>query len=410
MNSMLEFNEALEEVLKHVRRLLPVKLSIAESLGFVLAEEIKTKEPVPLFDSSSVDGYAVRLQDIHNASDDHPVHMAMQSTVSAGFAPPQLLTPFHTVKIMTGAVLPKKADAVVMKEFVKAKGETIIFISAIREGANLRRRGEEYGKGDVVFSKGTNVTPPVIGMCATLGLVSLKVYRKPRIAMVITGNELRSPSSQLRRGQVRDSNSYALAAALESAGITPSLVLQVRDNKEMLSKAFARALKKADVVISAGGVSVGDFDYVKQVLNDLRVKTIFWRVAMKPGKPNYFGTRGKKLVFGLPGNPVSAMVSLETLVMPALRKMMGIHFSQALNHDAVIEFDLKRSGGRTEFVRAFASRSRDGRLTARPAVGQGSHMVGGLAGANCLIVVPKERENIVKGDTVSIRFLSWNRL
>jgi molybdopterin molybdotransferase len=213
----------------------------------------------------------------------------------------------------------------------------------------------------------------------------------------------------LRRGQIRDSNSYALAAALESARITPFLVLQVRDNKEMLSKAFAHALKKADVVISAGGVSVGDFDYVKQVLNDLRVKSIFWRVAMRPGKPNYFGTRGKKLVFGLPGNPVSAMVSLETLVMPALRKMMGIHFSEALNQDAVIEFDLKRSGGRTEFVRAFASRSEDGGFIVKPAASQGSHMVGGLAGANCLIVIPKKRENIGKGETVSIRFLSWNR-
>ncbi len=406
---MLEFNEALEKILKHVRRLLPVKLSIAESLGFVLAEDIRTKEPIPLFDSSSVDGYAVRFQDIHDASDEHPVHLAMQSTVSAGFASPQSLKPFHTIKIMTGAVLPKKADAVLMREFVKAKGETVVFTSIIKEGANLRRRGEEFAKGEIVFSKGTIVTPPVIGMCATLGLASVKVYHKPRVALVITGNELRSPSSKLRRGQIRDSNSYALAAALESAGVSAFLILQARDDKKQISKAFARALKKADVVISAGGVSVGDFDYVKLVLNDLRVKTIFWRVAMKPGKPNYFGTRGKKLVFGLPGNPVSAMVSLETLVMPALRKMMGIHFSEALNHDAVIEFDLKRSGGRTEFVRAFASRSEDGRYTVKPAVGQGSHMVGGLAEANCLIILPKERGDIVKGETVSIRFLSWNR-
>jgi molybdopterin molybdotransferase len=404
---MLEFNEALEKILKRVRRSLPIKLSIAESLGFVLAEDIRTKEPIPLFDSSSVDGYAVRLQDISGASEDHPVHLTMQSTVSAGFARRQSLKPLHTIKIMTGAVLPQKAAAVVMKEFVKIKDGKIIFTSTIKEGTNLRRRGEEFGKSDVVFSKGTIVTPPVIGMCATLGLASLKVYRKPRVALVITGNELRSPSAQLRRGQIRDSNSYALAAALESAGITPLLALQVRDDKKMLSKAFARSLKKADVVISAGGVSVGDFDYVKQVLNDLRVKTIFWRVAMKPGKPNYFGARGRKLVFGLPGNPVSAMVSLETLVMPALRKMMGIHFSEALNHGAVIEFDLKGSGGRTEFIRAVASRSDDGRFRVRPASGQGSHMVGGLAAANCLIIVPKERENIVKGETVLIRFLSW---
>ncbi len=406
---MLEFNEALEKILKHVRRLLPVKLSIAESLGFVLAEDIRTKEPIPLFDSSSVDGYAVRLQDIRDTAENHPVQLALQSTVSAGYSSSQSLKPFHTIKIMTGALLPKKADAVVMKEFAKVKGETIVFSSAIKEGANLRRRGEEFGKREIVFSKGTIVTPPVVGMCATLGRSSIKVYHKPRVALVVTGNELRSPSSKLRRGQIRDSNSYALSAALKSAGIFPLLIVHTHDDKTQISKSFARALKEADVVISAGGVSVGDFDYVKQALGDLRVKTVFWRVAMKPGKPNFFGTRGKKLVFGLPGNPVSALVSLETLVMPALRKMMGIHFSDASNYHAVVESDLKRSAGRTEFVRAFASRNINGQLTVRPAAGQGSHMVGGLARANCLIIVPKQQENINKGDTVVIRFLSWNR-
>ena len=407
---MLEFNEALERISRHVRRLLPVKLPLGETLGFVLAEDIRAKESIPLFDSSSVDGFAVRVQDIRDASAEQPVQLPVQSTVSAGFTAPQSLKPFHTIKIMTGAVLPKRTDAVVMKEFVKNKGDSILVASAIKEGSNLRRRGEEFSKEEIVFSKGTLVTPPVIGMCATLGLASLKVYRKPVVALVITGNEVRSPSSRLRRGQIRDSNSFALAAALESAGITPSLVSHAPDDRDMIAKVFARALKKADVVVSAGGVSVGDFDYVKQVLNDLRVKTIFWRVAMKPGKPNYFGTRGKKLVFGLPGNPVSAMVSLEMLVMPALRKMMGFHVTDAASHDAVIEFDLKRSGGRTEFVRAFVSCSGDGRFTVEPAAGQGSHMVGGLARANCLIVLPKEGENILKGETVSIRFLSWNKI
>ncbi|MGA9407823.1 MAG: gephyrin-like molybdotransferase Glp [Bacteroidota bacterium] len=407
---MLTFDEALEKILKHVRRLLPVKLPIGKSLGFVLAEEIRAKEPIPLFDSSSVDGFAVRVQDISGASEEHPVLLAMQSTVSAGLGRPQLLKPFHTIKIMTGALLPQKTGAVVMKEFVKAKGDAIVFTSRIKEGAGLRRRGEEFSKGEIVFPKGTVVTPPVIGMCATLGFASVKVYQKPRVALVITGNELRSLSARLRQGQIRDSNSYTLTAALKSAGISLLLILHAPDNKKQISKAFARALKKADVIISAGGISVGDFDYVKQALNDLRVKTIFWRVAMKPGKPNYFGTRGKKLVFGLPGNPVSALVSLETLVMPALRKMMGIPFSEGLVYPAVIESDLKRSGGRIEFIRAFAFRSLDGQLTVRPAIGQGSHMVGGLAQANCLIVVPKENESISKGDTVSIRFLSWNRM
>jgi len=406
---MLEFHEALEKILKHVRRSLPVKLPLEDALGFVLAEEVKAREPIPLFDSSSVDGYAVQVRDVQHASELRPVRLKLQSVVSAGVTPHQSLKPFHAIKIMTGAVLPQKADAVVMKELVEARGEEIIFSSPAKEGASLRRRGEEFAKREIVFQKGTCITPPVIGMCATLGLTSVKVYRKPRIALVVNGNELRSPSSPLRRGQVRDSNSYALAAALESAGVRPVLVLHAGDNKRTLTKAFARALKSADVVLSAGGVSVGDFDFVKEVLSDLRVRKIFWRVAMKPGKPNFFGTRGKKLIFGLPGNPVSAMVSLETLVMPALRKMMGSYTPDVL-HDAVMDFDLKGASGRIEFVRAFASWSKEGVLTVKPASRQGSHMIGGLADANCLIVLPKEQDRVAKGDIVAIRFLSWNKI
>jgi len=403
---MLEFHEALEKILKHARRSLPIKLPLEETLGYVLAEEIKAKEPIPLFDSSSVDGYAVQVRDLRDASERHPVSLKLQSVVSAGFTPPQSLKPLHTIKIMTGAVLPQKADAVVMKEFVRTRGDEIIFSSAPKEGASLRRRGEEFKKGETVFQKGASITPPVIGMCATLGLMSVKVYRKPVVALVINGNELRSPSSSLRRGQVRDSNSYALSAVLRSAGISPVLVLHAGDNKKNLMKAFARGLKRGDVVVSAGGVSVGDFDYVKEVLSDLRVRTIFWRVAMKPGKPNYFGMRGKKLIFGLPGNPVSAAVSLETLVMPALRKMMGSYSPVAL-HDAVIDFDLRRGSGRTEFVRGAAASTEEGKLMVKPASRQGSHMIGGLADANCLIVLPKESEFVAKGETVSIRYLSW---
>ena len=235
------------------------------------------------------------------------------------------------------------------------------------------------------------------------------MYRKPTVALVISGNEIRSPSAPLRAGQIRDSNSFALSAALRTIGITPHPILFARDRRELLSHAFARALKKADVIVSAGGVSVGDFDFVKEVLNDLRFRTIFWRIAMKPGKPNYFGSRGKKLVFGLPGNPVSAMVSLETLVIPALRKMMGIPYTDSLNCEAVLETDFKKGKGRIEFVRATAALTSDGRWSVNPTSGQGSHMVGGLAQANCLIVVPHDCEHLSKGETVTVRFFSWNK-
>ena len=278
-----------------------------------------------------------------------------------------------------------------------------------KEGENVRSKGEEFDRGEIVLSRGTIITPPVVGMLATLGFTKVKTYRAPRVALIVTGNELRMSPGALRAGEIRDSNSHTLAAALRMAGISPALVLHIPDRREQISKAFARALKKADVVVSAGGVSVGDFDFVKEVLNDLRVKTVFWRVAMKPGKPNYFGVRSARLVFGLPGNPVSALVSFEMLVMPALRKMMGIHPSEFLNSQALLDSDVRKGKGRIEFARAVVSRSSDGHLTVRPVEGQGSHMVGGLVAANCLIIFPKDSELISKGDVVSIRMFAWNQ-
>jgi molybdopterin molybdotransferase len=405
---MLDFDEALEKILKHTKRLPAVKISIAESLGRVLAKEIKTREPIPRFDSSSVDGFAVRREDINEASKENPVRLRLQGTRQAGTSRPLSLKPGRTMKIMTGALLPKNTRAIVMKEHVAIDGGIAEFTLPAKEGENVRRKGEEFTRGEIVLSRGTIITPPVVGMLATLGFASIKAYRVPRVALIVTGNELRTPSGTLRAGEIRDSNSYALAAALRAVGISPTLVLHVPDSREQISRAFARALKKGDVVVSAGGVSVGDFDFVKEVLNDLRVKTVFWRVAMKPGKPNYFGTRGARLVFGLPGNPVSALVSFEMLVMPALRKMMGIHSSEILNSSATLESDVRKGAGRIEFVRAIASRSSDGHLTVRPVEGQGSHMVGGLAVANCLIKFPKESELINKGEVVAIRMLSWN--
>ncbi len=405
---MLDFDEALEKILKHTKRLPAVKISVAESLGRVLAKEIKTREPIPRFDSSSVDGFAVRREDINEASKENPVRLRLQGTRQAGTSRPLSLKPGRTMKIMTGALLPKNTRAIVMKEHVAIDGGIAEFTLPAKEGENVRRKGEEFTRGEIVLSRGTIITPPVVGMLATLGYTSIKGYRVPRVALIVTGNELRTPSGTLRAGEIRDSNSYALAAALRAVGISPTLVLHVPDSREQISRAFARALKKGDVVVSAGGVSVGDFDFVKEVLNDLRVKTVFWRVAMKPGKPNYFGTRGARLVFGLPGNPVSALVSFEMLVMPALRKMMGIHSSEILNSSATLENDVRKGAGRIEFVRAIASRSSDGHLTVRPVEGQGSHMVGGLAAANCLIKFPKESELINKGEVVAIRMLSWN--
>ena len=406
---MLDFETAREIVLKHAHRSAIEKVPISESLGRVLAEDIRSREPLPLFDTSSVDGYAVRVADLSLASSSAPAQLPLAGVISAGSAARQTLKMGETIRIMTGAPLPRYAEAVVMKESVRMRGDEAVFVSPVREGANLRRKGEEFAKGEIVVTKGNQLTPPAVGMCATVGRKAVKAYARPSVALVITGNEVRSPSASLRRGQTRDSNSYSIGAALEWLGISPVNTFRAKDRKQDLSRAFAKALKSADVVVSVGGVSVGDFDFVKEVLADLRVQTIFWRIAMKPGKPNFFGVRGRKLIFGLPGNPVSALVSFETLVYPALQKMMGMPRAQETLSPANIEIEFRRSPGRLEFVRAIATRQPDGHTTVKPLVGQGSHMLGGLAKANCLMVLSEEKEKIEKGDEVSIRFLSWIR-
>ena len=409
-DSVLTFDSALGKILNHTKRLPVVKLRVAESLGYVLASQVKSREPVPLFTSSSVDGFAVRIEDIQRATKERPVRLTPQETISAGKVPQKSLKPGHTAKIMTGAPVPKNTSAVVMKELVTVNGGVVVFRSRAVEGENIRTRGGEFETGNLVFLPGTRITPPVLGMLVTLGISSVLVYRKPRIALVITGNELRPPSAKLRPGQIRDSNSFSLSASLQWLDIPPSMVVRARDNEKATTAAFARALSKADVIISSGGVSVGDFDFVRHALAGLGVKTLFWRVAMKPGKPNFFGAKGNKLVFGLPGNPVSALVSFEMLLKPALDKMRGIRPSAYPENTALLESDMRKSAGRVEFVRAFASRGAGGSLSVRPSRGQGSHMVGGLAEANCLIIFPKELSILEKGDTVSIRFLSWTQM
>jgi molybdopterin molybdotransferase len=407
---MLDFDDAVKKILQHTHRMLPMKISIKESLGCVLAEEVKARTPVPSFDSSSVDGFAVRVGDLESATKLHPTILRLEETITAGATAVRSLKPSTTMKIMTGAVIPRNAEAVVMKEFTKVKEEKeIFFFSPSKKGENLRYSGEEFGKGEVVFPKGTVITPPVVGMCAALGYSMVAVYRKPRVGLIVTGNELKAASAKLRRGQIHDSNSLSISAALSSLSFPPAHVDIVKDEKQRISKVFGTALRTCDVVVSAGGVSVGDFDFVKDVLGDLRIKTVFWKVAMKPGKPNFFGTRGKKLVFGLPGNPVSALVSFETLVVPALLKMIGRRQRNSI-YQASLESDLRKSPGRIEFIRAVASRSPGGALSVSPVRGQGSHMIGGLAKSNCLIIFPKEKTFFSKGETVSALMLRWSEI
>lgn len=405
---MIDFQEALEKILKHTHRLPTTTIKLAESLGYVLTETIKAKEPIPRFDSSAVDGYAVRSEDLQNVSDKTPKLLQIIGEVKAGDTVIPILRKGYAIKIFTGACVPQNTNAIAMKEYSKEKNHTVSILSKVEKGENIRQRGEEFKPGDPVIEQGIIITPPVIGVLASLGYKKVRVRVKPCIALIIIGNELRSPGTKLRIGEIYDSNSYAIIAALRSIGINPIYIRRTKDDKRSIKLALTKAIKLSNVIISVGGVSVGEYDFVKDVLTDLGVKQVFWKVAIKPGKPNYFGVLGKKLFFGLPGNPVAAIVSFHQLVNPAIFKLMGSNIKNGILPIAKLSTNIKKKSGRLEFVRGILSTNQAGEFVVTPTKGQDSHMLGGLANANCLIYFPRDENFIKNGMSVKIELLKWN--
>jgi len=405
---VIGFAEARQMVLQHCPRLPNISIPIGRSLGFVLAEPLHARMPLPRFDASAVDGYAVRRADIAAASRKTPVTIVLQDSVCAGDARRVKLKPRHAIRILTGAVIPAGTDAIVMQEHAQVEQDKVTLIAPASHGHNIRFSGGEFKKGEMVLGVGALITPPMVGMLATLGRRRVRVYRKPRVALIVTGDELHRPGSLLGRGQIYDSNTPGLMASLQVAGIEEVRHFRVDDNPERIEYVFRRALASNDVVISLGGISVGSSDFVKVVLGELKVRSIFWKVAIKPGKPIYFGTRGKKLVFGLPGNPVAAQLGFQLFIKPALLRMMGGRAKRPLILRARLTHDLTKKPGRMEFVRGVLTNDATGRLQVAPTRRQDSHMMGGLSVANCLIHFPKHDDRLRVGSDVVVTLLQWS--
>ncbi len=407
---MISFEQAHQLALEHAEVLQTERVILDDACGRVLAEDVVARDPAPLFDNSAVDGFGVRVIDVADATEDRPIELRLARTIQAGEdADGCELLPGETAKILTGAMVPECVDAVIMREHVVERPEHIVVSAPVNSGQHIRRRGEEYGAAAPLLDAGTPITPAVVGLLATAGYPHVVVTRRPRVSLVVTGNEIRHPAEALDPGQIRDSNSYALSAALGRLGITPD-VHRVADDRDVLSSTLAATLTDADVVITVGGVSVGDYDFVRDVLAELHVETVYWGVAMKPGKPNYLGRGAARdgrapLVFGLPGNPVSAMVSFVMLVVPALRRMSGDCTAVDSAPRAALVCDYNRTAGREEFVRSRAIMRRDGHWEVEPLVGQGSHMGASLARANCLMRVPPEVSRLGAGDVIRVEWL-----
>ncbi|MBU1297653.1 MAG: molybdopterin molybdotransferase MoeA [Bacteroidetes bacterium] len=402
---MIQYHEAQKLIEEHTKTLQPVKLPLMESLGCALAENIFTKTPIPIFDSSAVDGYGVKVSDIRNASKENPVVMKLVGEIKAGDSSKLKLSRGECVRILTGAPVPLSIEAVVMKEFTNQNGDKIIFKTSTKHGDNVRYKGEEFKKGDKAIATNTFISPAVVGLLATFGIRKVKVFQKPKVAVLVTGNELVQIDKKIKPGQIYDSNFYTLSSALKEMDIDAINLGIAKDDKNDLLKKISVGLESADILLVSGGISVGEYDYVQDIFDELRVKKIFWRIAMKPGKPTYFGVKGKKLVFGLPGNPVASLLVFSRLVEPAIQKVMGKLEHKPIILFARLEHDLKKRSKRLEFVRAKLNTTENGELTVSATKGQDSHMLGGMVEANCLIYFPMEMELLNKGTKVKVELI-----
>lgn len=410
---MLSFDEALEAILREARPLPIETVALDSLLGYALAEPITASFDMPRFDNSAVDGYGVMIADVQTATEQQPVKLKMAGEIQAGAPDRGAFAPGTAVKILTGATVPPDVEAVVMREFCTERNGHVEIACPASSGENIRRRAAEFRTGDEVLPKGIRVTPPVVGLLANFGLPRFAVHSKPRVSLVVTGDELVPPGGQLQSGQIYDSNSFALAAAVESLGLRRPECFRARDSKEATADAFQKAMADADVIISSGGVSVGDYDFVKDTLESLGVETKFWRIAIKPGKPVYFGVkqrpgeRGPQLVFGLPGNPVSVLVTYHQLVKPALLKLLG-QSKKETKFTGVLQSRVQKKPGRLDFVRGTLSTDADSRLSAQPTKGQDSHMLSGLARADCLIYFAADCDRLEQGVQTSVDILDWS--
>ncbi len=399
---MISVDEHLARVLSVVKPLAPLDLGLLDAQGCVLDEDVVAPLPLPQFDNSAMDGYAVRTEDLAGPM---PVVLPVIGDIAAGPASALRVQPGLCARIMTGAALPEGADAVVPLELTDGGVSHVRIDRAVDVGAYVRRAGEDVAAGETVLARGSSLGSASIGLAAAVGRTRVLVRPRPRVVVVSTGSELVEPGSPLGPGQIVDANSFALTAAAVEAGALAYRVGIVPDDARTLLATLEDQLVRADVLITSGGVSVGAYDVVKEVLST--VGTVqFDKVGMQPGMPQGFGTIGPDStpVFGLPGNPVSALVSFEVFVRPALRRMLGAEPLERPRVTAVATEALRSPAGKRSFVRVQLA-VRKGAYVVTPVGGAGSHLLAGMARANALAVVPEDVEEIAAGDPVTVVLL-----
>ena len=390
----LGVDEALERILARVRILDAERIDLMDALGATLAEDVAADRDVPPFRNSAMDGYAVRGTDVAAA----PARLTVVGDIAAGAVPSRAVGAGEAMRIMTGAPMPEGADTVVRVEDTDNRTDQVTITVATQPGTSVRAAGEDLKRGETILTAGMVLRPAELGVLATMGRRVVSVTKRPRVAVLSTGDELIEIDAPLQPGQIRDANRYSLSAAARAAGATPVPLGIVRDTAEDLRHALRDAAMQADVIVTSGGVSVGDHDHVKPVVDELGSMD-FWSIAIRPGRPLAFGQIDGTLIFGLPGNPVSSLLGFELFVRPALLKMAGRRLLQRPRVTATLDDTLDTPPGLRFFARGIYDPATN---TVRSTGPQGSGILRSMALANCFIDIPDTVQHVGRGESVTV--------
>ncbi len=393
---MITVEEAKSIILNNVTQLTEViSIKTTNALSYNLAEDVYAPLDLPSFNQSNVDGYAVKF------SGKEKKLWQVISEIKAGDNATIELNEGEAVRIFTGAMVPENADCIIMQEKItRTKNNISTDDTELKNGEHIRIKGSQIKMSELAFKKNTLINPSVIGFISSLGIAEIKVYRKPKIKLIITGNELQQPGTLLVPGKVYESNSSSLSAALATMGLTLEKTFFVKDDKESLSEIVAIALKNTDLLLISGGISVGDYDFVNEVLKENNTTTLFYKIAQKPGKPLFFGKNNHTFIFGLPGNPASALTCFYEYTYPCLRKLQGREDLFLTTINLQTDQDIPKKKGLANFLKAKVSS-----IGVLPLEGQESFKIRSFADANAFIYLPLEKENVKVGDMVEVHLL-----
>ena len=378
-----------------------ITLPLPQALGYVLAQDILSPLNVPSFNNSAMDGYVLSYADLQTCNAEQPVVLKLIGRAMAGAPFSGDIPSGCCVRIMTGAVLPDSVDTVVMQEHVSACDDQITFTRTPKFADNVRLAGEDLKSGQQVLKQGHQLTVRDVPLLASLGLETVEVFHKLKVAVLSSGDELKSLGEPLNVGDIYDSNRYSIIALLSRLHVDVIDLGIIRDDKDALREAFIRADQQADVVISSGGVSVGEADYIKEILVE-QGSISFWKIAIKPGKPFAFGHLANSVFFGLPGNPVSALVTLYQLAVPAMNKLRGMTDKPRMRLPAIMQDNIKKTPGRVDFQRGLYFVDAAGKIVVQSTGRQGSGVFSSMSQSNCFIVLEQDRGNVASGENVII--------